>query len=87
MEFPTENNITSEISIEIDLQVISSSQNIRNRFHIVINDLELRVMSIRITSKGLKNRETDNYFIRINPPKKILVLARERIESMFLPLE
>lgn len=82
MEFPTENNITSEISIEIDLQVISSSQNIRNRFHIAINDLELRV-----TSKGLKNRETDNYFIRINPPKKILVLAREIIESMFLPLE
>lgn len=82
MEFPTENNITSEISIEIDLQVISSSQNIQNRFHIAINDLELRV-----TSKGLKNRETDNYFIRINPPKKILVLAREIIESMFLPLE
>lgn len=87
MEFPTENNITSEISIEIDLQVISSSQNIRNRFHIAINDLELRVASIRVTLKGLKNRETDNYFIRINPPKKILILARERIESMFLPLE
>lgn len=78
--FQLENNITSEISIEIDLQVIlkqaediSSSQNIRNRFHVAINDLGSRVEFSEKSSckdfvdkKGLKNRETNNYFIRTN---------------------
>lgn len=74
--FQLENNITSEISIEIDLQVIlkqaediSSSQNIRNRFHVAINDLGFRVEISEkdfVDKKGLKNRETDNYFIRTN---------------------